>query len=84
MSVIASFVSPVAEEIIQSSDQVRMRLISQLIKGISRVLQKLLKYFNGTDISTSVVLPAAPVFPVIFSLGLSNSEFSKVVFGSTL
>ena len=26
-------------------DQVRIRLISQLINGISRVLQKLLKYF---------------------------------------
>ena len=30
-----------------------MRLISQLIKDISRVLQRLLKYFNGTIISTS-------------------------------
>ena len=41
-----------------------MRLISQLINGISRVSQKLLKYFNGTAISTSFVLPAAGVFPV--------------------
>ena len=38
-----------------------MRLISQLIKGISRVLQKLLKYFNGTAILTSFVFPAAEV-----------------------
>ena len=30
------------------SDQVTMRLISQLIKVISYVLQKLLKYFSGT------------------------------------
>ena len=29
-------------------DQVRIRLISQLVNGISRVLQKLLKYFHGT------------------------------------
>ena len=29
-----------------------MRLISQLIKGISRVLQKLLKYFSSTVILT--------------------------------
>ena len=36
----------------QFSDQVKMRLISQLINGISRVLQKLLKYFNSTIIPT--------------------------------
>ena len=30
----------------QFAEQVRIRLISQLIKGISRVLQKLPKYFN--------------------------------------
>ena len=30
-----------------------MRLISQLIGGISRVLQKLPKYFNGSSISKS-------------------------------
>ena len=32
------------------SDQVRLRLTSQLIEVISRVLQKLLEYFNGTAI----------------------------------
>ena len=31
----------------QFADQVRIRLIPQLINGISRVLQKVLKYFNG-------------------------------------
>ena len=31
----------------QFEDQGRIRLIPQLINGISRVLQKLLKYFNG-------------------------------------
>ena len=40
-----------------------MRLNSQLIDGLSRVLQKLL-------ISTSFVLPSAGVFPVIFILDL--------------
>ena len=40
----------------QSLDQVKMRLILQLINDISRVLQKLLKYFNGTAISTFFVL----------------------------
>ena len=48
----ANFVFPVAEEIAQSSDLVKSRLILQLINGISKVLQKLLKYFNGTTIST--------------------------------
>ena len=32
----------------QSVGQVRIRLMSQLIKEISRVLHKILKYFNGT------------------------------------
>ena len=34
-----------------------MRLISQLINGISRVLQKSRKYFNSTAISIFFVLP---------------------------
>ena len=51
-----------------------MRLISKLIKGISRILQKLPKYFNGTAISTPFVLPSAGVFPVIFTLDSNNTE----------
>ena len=43
-----------------------MRLISQLVKGISRVLQKLLKYSHGTIISTS------PVKPINFCLNLNE------------
>ena len=69
-SVILNFVSPFAEEITQVGDHVKIRLISQLINGISRILQKWLKYFNGTIILTSFVLPAAGVFPVIFILDL--------------
>ena len=55
----------------QFSDQVRMRLASQLITGISRVLQELLKYFNGTIIWTAFV-PSFPVEPVIFYLYLNE------------
>ena len=33
--------------ITQFSDQVKISLASQFIKGISRVLQKILRYFNG-------------------------------------
>ena len=57
----------------QFADQVKMRLTSQLIKGISRVLQKLLKYFNGTIISTLSISPSSSVWPVIFALELNES-----------
>ena len=40
MSVIGNFVVPVEEKITQSAHQFRMRLIPQLIKAISWVLQK--------------------------------------------
>ena len=52
----------VEEEIMQSADQVIMRLISQLSKGISRGLQRLFKYFNGTVILTSFLISSAGVF----------------------
>ena len=53
-----------------------MRLTSSLINGNSsslnndnsRVLQKLIKYFNCRIISTSFALPSPGVFPVIFIL----------------
>ena len=59
-------------DIAQVSDQVKMRLISQLINGTSRFLQKLLKYFKGTSTSTFSV-PSAPVVPVIFCLNLKQA-----------
>ena len=65
-SVIANLPAPVELVIAQVDDHVKMRLISQLINSISRILQKSLKYFNGTIISTSFVLLLALVFPVIF------------------
>ena len=55
----------------QFSHQFRSRLISQLIKDISRVLQKLLRYFNGTIISTFFV-PFLPAWPVIYSFILNE------------
>ena len=61
-----------------------MRLTSQLINDISRVVQKLLKYFNGTIISTSFSLPVAAAFSVIFTLDLNDSESAKLSFGSSL
>ena len=57
---------------------VKMRLFSQLINGISRVLQKLLKYFNGTIISTFIILTSAGVFSVNFILNLNDSASFKL------
>ena len=62
----------------------KKRLTSQLINGISRVLQKLLKYFNDTIILTSFVLPLAGVFPVIFTLDFNDLELVQLSFGSSL
>ena len=61
-----------------------MRLISQLIKDISRVFQQLLKYFNNTAVLTFFVLPPAGFFPVILVLHLNDSEFFIKSLGSSL
>ena len=84
MLVILNFVSPATEEITQFLDQGKIRLTSQLINSISRVLQKLLKYFNGTIISTSLVLLSAGVFPVIVILDLNDSDRVMLSLGSFL
>ena len=70
--------------ITQVDSHFEKRLISQLINGISRVLEKLLKHFNGTANSTSFVLQSAGVFPVIFILDLNDSESAILIFGSSL
>ena len=49
-----------------------MRLISQLIKNIAKVLPKLLNNFNGTVISISFV-PSGVVTFVIFSSNLNEA-----------
>ena len=61
-----------AVDITKFSGQVRMRLVLQLINGIVRVLQKLLKYLNGTIISTFFV-PSSSAEPVIFCLNLNKT-----------
>ena len=47
---------------------------------ISRILQKLHKYFCGATISTSLLLPSAGVhiiiLPVIIALNLNDLEFA--------
>ena len=56
----------------QFVDQVRIRLISQLLNDISKVLQKLMKYFNGTIILIFFV-PSFSVLPIIFVLNLNEA-----------
>ena len=64
-------------QLLQFVDQ--LKIISQLISGISRVLWKVLKYFNGTDISTFTV----PVPSVLFNnLDLNWNELESAVLSS--
>ena len=84
VSVTANFAPPDAEEITKSAGIVKMRLISQWIKGISRVFQKLLKYFNGTAILTTFALPFLGLFSVTFTWDMHESKSIKVSLGSSL
>ena len=54
--------------ITQFLDEFKIRLTSQFIRGNSRVLQNLLKYFNGIIISTFLLLGLSGVLPVNFIL----------------
>ena len=65
LSFIVNFVTQAAEKIRKSLDQVRIRLILQLIIEISRVLQKLRKNFHGTAILRSFVLSLLGALSVI-------------------
>ena len=59
----------------QFLNQVRIISTSQLINGISKLLQKLLKCFNGTMTSASVNESlSCGVFPTILVLYLKDSE----------
>ena len=61
-----------------------MRLVYQLIKGIWRILQKLLKCLNGTAISTSFVLPTSEVFLVALISDLTESEYALAVLSAAI
>ena len=74
MSLFANLATPVELVIILTDDHVKIRLISPLINGILRVLQKLLKCFNGTIVSKTFVLPLTWVFPVICALDLNDLD----------
>ena len=68
---------------IKLDEKVKIRLITQFMKG-KRVTQKLLNYFNGAAIFTSIV-PALLVLPNNFYLNLndSNSAIAALPKGAT-
>ena len=55
-------------DIMQFFDHFKSSSILQLIKSKSRNLQKLLKYFNGTSTSASIIVLSAGVLPINFAL----------------
>ena len=60
-----------------------MRLTAQLINGTSRVLQKLLKYFNDTIILI-IFIAIIRSFSCYFFLDLYDSESAKLSITSSL
>ena len=69
---VAPWFAASVETVKQFAAQFKRRLISQLITDILIVLKQLLKYFNGTIISTFLV-PSSRVWPFMFSLKLNES-----------
>ena len=65
-----------ASQITQSSNQVRSRLISQLIKGISRVFQKWIKYFNLKVISK---FPVPSLSTLFANVDLNLNDLKSVI-----
>lgn len=69
--VIVKFPALLGLVITEVAKYVRIRLVSQLFKDLSRILQNLLKYINGTDMEPE------GVFPVTFTLNLNDSKSVK-------
>ena len=82
MSVVGKFVALFAFEM-HNTGQVKIRLIWQLIRNISRVLQKIVKYHNGTAISVFTV-PLLSVLIKNLDLSLSGIESVMLWFISTI
>ena len=66
----------------QVDEQVKIKLISQFIESISRVLQKLFKYFNDTAIS-AFIIPRLVVLTKNLALNLNELESVMRFFGSS-
>ena len=80
VSVILNVPVPVESVMMQFADQAKKRFILQLIRGISRVPHKLLKYFNATAFQ----LPFYYHQHVILILNLNDSESVMLSFGLSL
>lgn len=63
----------------QFNDQIKIKLISQLIKSILRVLQKLPRYLNDKAIFISTVLSSSILF---LNLDLILIDLESVMFSS--
>ena len=77
---------PVDSAITQFTGHFSYRVTSQLIKGISIVLEKLLKYFNAifTAISTFFLVLSEGVLPFVLALNVNDSDFTMLSFGISL
>ena len=62
-----------ASQMTQFSGQSRSRVTSQFTNAISNVVQKVLKYFNGTIIFTFAI-PVLLALSVILNLNLNESD----------
>ena len=79
----ANVVAQLPSEITQFADQVRIRLTSQLIKGFSRALQILRKYFNDAAIF-AYIISSLLVLSKNFDLNINDSDSVVTLFGSSL
>ena len=73
-----------SSQITQFAAHVCIRLVSQLIKVISVLLQKLLKYISGTATSFTLTVPTLLVLFVNLDLNLYDSKFVTSSPGSSL
>ena len=64
----------------QFSDQVKVKDTSQLINGTSKVLRKLLKYFNGAVISTFLLHYCFLIFCNAFSIIKKFGIFTGIIY----
>ena len=76
--------SAVVSDITQLLYHDKISLTSELVRDSPRVLQKLLKYFSGTIISTFLVPAFSGVLPVNLFLNLVDSESVTGSLGSPL
>ena len=70
-SVIGKNISLFTPALTQVDDQVRIKLVSQLIKDCLRVFQNIFKYFNGAAISAFII---SQLLVSVMILALNSNE----------